>query len=538
MKIWLAILFGSAASIALLWFTSIPLGIPGEWTWNRVDTEPDTIWNLIGAAVASSLFTVFVLLGYRRFEQTSFAAITPFGRFEIRLWLTALVAVSFAWIWVVQEISPIKNRLGKAAFVLYYPSSSGYFTRSRYEQPNAADLLSGYEKLMREGDVLHTGTHPPGLFLIFHALVAACQSSDMLSAALDATLPPSFQEACDVIATNAARSSKPRPFSVLDRRVLWLATILVMLTASLTVLPLYALIRRASSIPNAWVSASLWTAMPAVAMFTPKSDAAFPLIAITLLSIWLSAWERRSIVLGLVAGFVTWCGLICSLAFLPVMLAAGILTLGWAVIQQRFPSPIDPHHAVPQDSQAGIGLRRLLCIVAAAIGFAIPTIILWCVSHANLLNIWFLNYQNHAGFYGKYPRTYWQWLLINPIELCFAAGWPLAMLALASCIQMFVRVVRNPSLAVAQNSVRVAVTVAFVWGLLWITGKNSGEAARLWILFLPWLVWLASFQIESLLSTSSSQMVRHFQVVAVTIISLTVCFLTVARVNGFHFEGA
>ena len=34
-KIWLAIVFGSALSVAVLWCTSLPLGIPGEWTWER-----------------------------------------------------------------------------------------------------------------------------------------------------------------------------------------------------------------------------------------------------------------------------------------------------------------------------------------------------------------------------------------------------------------------------------------------------------------------------------------------------------------------
>ena len=31
-----------------------------------------------------------------------------------------------------------------------------------------------------------------------------------------------------------------------------------------------------------------------------------------------------------------------------------------------------------------------------------------------------------------------------------------------------------------------------VWVLLWLSGKNMGEAARLWLILMPWPVWLAA----------------------------------------------
>ena len=34
------------------------------------------------------------------------------------------------------------------------------------------------------------------------------------------------------------------------------------------------------------------------------------------------------------------------------------------------------------------------------------------------------NFRNHAAFYDHYTRTYWKWLLVNPIELIFAVGAP------------------------------------------------------------------------------------------------------------------
>ncbi len=519
--------------LAVLWCTSLPLGVPGEWTWDRAATEPDSPWNLASGLVISSMFIAFVIRGRQRFE--AFAESSRY-RFESVAWLAGLVVLGVAWLWLVQEIAPIKNRVGKSAFVLYYPSSSGYFTRARYDDPRAGALLARYEELMREGDVLHTGTHPPGLFLVFHGLFMLCESSPVLSAFLDATQPGSFRESCDVIATNSLRGHPPRTLLPLDRRVLWLATLIVMFSASLTVVPLYGLIRRSVSAANAWTCAALWPAVPALAMFIPKSDAAFPCLGMLLVWIWLTAWERRSLWLSWLAGLMTWCCLLCSLAFLPVLLAAFCLTLGgnlWQFVRDRrgrtainsgtaFTSPLT--------------LRHGLCLLAAVVGGAIPTVLLGVFAHINLLTVWWWNYQNHAGFYRQYPRTYWKWLLVNPLELSFAAGWPIAFLALLGCVHGLSSGFRGRGSGWGTQTLKIVTSLTLVWGILWVTGKNSGEAARLWLLFMPWLIWLASFEIESMLSQSNDPDVRQRISLRILAIQFLVCLLTVTRISGFHMD--
>ncbi|MBC8114833.1 MAG: hypothetical protein H7062_10675, partial [Candidatus Saccharimonas sp.] len=317
------ILCAVAASLSVLWLSQVPLGIPGEWTWDRAAAEPDSAWNLIGAAVAAGLYMLAVRAGWKRLSRESRS---PIRCVEVGAWLAALVVMACAWLWIVQEVAPLRNRLGKAAFVLYYPSSSGYFTKARYDAPNASAFLAGYEDLMRERDVLHVGTHPPGLFLVFHGLIAACEKSPVLASVLDATQPASFREACDVIATNSLRSKSPRPLLPLDRRALWLATLLVMLSASLVVVPLYGVVRQTHGPATAWLTASLWPAIPAVAVFVPKSDVVYALVGMMIVWTWLGAVKRRSAVLALVAGLLAWCGLMCSLAFLPVFLFAALLS--------------------------------------------------------------------------------------------------------------------------------------------------------------------------------------------------------------------
>eukprot|EP00456_Euglypha_rotunda_P008897 TRINITY_DN1184_c0_g1_i2.p1 TRINITY_DN1184_c0_g1~~TRINITY_DN1184_c0_g1_i2.p1 ORF type:complete len:515 (+),score=76.86 TRINITY_DN1184_c0_g1_i2:341-1885(+) len=508
---WFLLLATTVASLACLWFTPLPLGITDEWTWKRITIEPDLCWNLVGVAVAAALYVAFIEAGTRQLQKGAIPSR------KLTIWLIGLVGAAFTWLWVVQESSPMVNRLGKSAFVLYYSSSSGYFTKARYENPDPRKFLSEYEELMREGDVLHVGTHPPGLFLVFHGLISLCHHASWLEC-LDATQPASFREACDVITRNSVRSTPLRPLLPNDRRVLWLATLLVMGSASLTVVPLFALLRRSVDSASAWRGAALWPAIPAVAIFIPKSDVAYAFVGSLMVLAWLAATERRSITLAVLTGLLVWLGLMMSLAFLPVVLFMAILS--WK------PCPTNDHSV----SDTATWLARWIiclppgrCLVSAMIGFAIPTLLLGWIGGINLIAVWRLNYINHAGFYAKYTRTYWMWLLENPLELAVSAGCPVFILALLY-VGTTLRTRRITQLP-------LVVGVMFVWGALWLTGKNSGEVARLWIVFLPWLVWLAGLKLAEF-NNATGRWLRPATVILA--VQLAACALTVVRVSGFE----
>ena len=66
-------------------------------------------------------------------------------------------------------------------------------------------------------------------------------------------------------------------------------------------------------------------------------------------------------------------------------------------------------------------------MVTAAAGFCLPIMAVWWWGQINLLNVWRWNFSNHAGFYEQFSRTYWKWLLINPLEFAVAAGLPLVV---------------------------------------------------------------------------------------------------------------
>jgi len=495
----IAVVVGSLVTVGILWGTAMPLGIPGEWVWERLPADPQTMANLLLAAFGAVLYLGFVILGERRLSREAVSKAETIG------WLIGLGVAGFCWLWTVQETAPPAAQLGKAPFVLFYPGSSGYFLHARYKAPQAGPFLRSYEALMREGDVLHEGTHPPGLFLVFHGLIAFIDAQPWVIPWLQSTEPQSVQEAFEVIRENEQHSLHGLDAPA-DRAVLWLATLLAMTATAATVWPLYGHLRATYDRPTSWTATALWPAVPAAAVFLPKSDAVFPFLACLTLLMLMKSLHHRSLWRGLVAGLILFAALFSSLAFLPVMLFGVLGTIAYGV----------------RDSDRQQGLRNLLpTVMGVIVGLLVPIVLLWLVTRMNLFTVWSWNLHNHAGFYGKFTRTYWKWLLVNPAELGFALGAPLTIAAMIGLP------LRRQWTEWSHADV-MAVLAVGVWGLLWLSGKNSGEAARLWVLFLPAAVWMAANGWQhAAVSTRQRWLWLALQ--------LAVSIATVHRVAGFHF---
>ncbi len=496
---WLiAAALGSLVAAGVLWLTAIPLGIPGEWVWERLPADPQTIANLLIAGFAAALYLGFVIVGERRLSRPTISAM------ETTAWLSGLGVAGFCWLWVVQDTAPLAGQLGKAPFVLFYPGSSGYFTHARHESPQASELLRGYEGLMKKGDVLHQGTHPPGLFLVFHGLIALIDTQPWLISLLQASEPESVHEAFAVIAENSART--PQPLTAADRAVIWLATLLAMSATAATVWPLFQLIRATCDRSVAWTVAAAWPAVPAAAMFIPKSDAVFPVVACSALAVLMAAVRRQSLWRGVLAGLILFLGLFTSLAFLPIMLFGALGTLTLAIRRAGWQR----------------GLQECLpTIMGVALGLLFPVFVLRIGYGLNMLTVWAWNLHNHAGFYGQFTRTYWKWLLVNPVELAFALGAPVALAA-------WWGLPRRWSLSHGTSADVLTVIAVGVWGLLWLSGKNAGEAARLWVLLMPAALWIAAQGWQRSAISPSHRWVW-------LALQLAISILTVHRVGGFHF---
>jgi methylthioxylose transferase len=208
---------------------------------------------------------------------------------------------------------------------------------------------------------------------------------------------------------------------------------------------------------------------------------------------------------------------------LPVALAAALLTIWEAIVCKP-------------DERTRLRYRDWAArLAAAATGWLVPALLLWLFARINLLAVWRWNYRNHAAFYEhaqQFPRTYWKWLIANAIELSFAVGLPLIAAAAIGFRQVLAAGWRRRAMGPYW-------CLTATWFVLWISGKNMGEAARLWLLFMPWPVWLAAGYFAAGSQAVGDQPSRPWRAAALLFaMQIMVAIGTVTRVTGFDFPVA
>lgn len=503
---WILPLAATVAAIALLWGTTAPLGVPGEWEWSRHEQGHSLFLTFAPLAITAGCYLGYVWLGLRRLRAC--------GNWECRAWVVGLALAGFAWLWQAQEAAPNGYQLSKAAWVLYFPGPSGYFTEARGDNRPVREFLATYEQRMSQGDVLHIGTHPPGLILVFRGLLSLCRSSPTIVRLLIDSQPESVRSSFDELARTTTAIHEL--FTETDRAVLWLAALCAQAVAAMTVWPLFGLLRGERDRQASWLGAAFWPAVPAVAIFLPKSDAFFPCPATLILWLWISGFQERSRLRVFLAGVTFWIGLMLSLAFLPIALIAAVHS-AWTIWCES-----------PEQGRRKLLRNLLLDLLIAGSGFFLLCLLCWLTSGMNLPAVWWLNFRNHAGFYDQFTRSWWKWLLVNPMELAFAAGAPVVVLAACGMFRQL-RLWRRPS-----NAAAVAWLV--VWGLLWLSGKNMGEAARLWIFLIPGLLWIGVSDLASANLPDPSERVDFRRAGFLLVLQFVLCAATVTRVVGFHFS--
>ena len=190
-RLGLWVVLGQAALVATfavaLRSGAMPLGVRGEWEWQRLRVAPEVMaLGLAGAGVL--LFSGFVALGFRSLSRDN----SP--RRE-GVWLAGLTLAAIVVQGVVQEGAPPGYGLSKWIIALHTPGSSGYYTVARKQMADPRRFLADYPSWITRQDALHVGTHPPGLFLVARATLSLMEANPGLSRSVVALSPPSVSNA-------------------------------------------------------------------------------------------------------------------------------------------------------------------------------------------------------------------------------------------------------------------------------------------------------------------------------------------------------
>lgn len=505
------------ASLVLLAAPAIPLGIPGEWTWaRRTLAEIDRLAMGLSLLLCAGYWAV-VNWGETRLRRTH-----P----REQRFIAGLCVLAFIWLLGMLSVQPDFRGIARSPTVLYYKRTEGYFWQAAFEVRDSREFLYRYRDSIASGDdpdrYLHLGTHPPGLTLLYRGLLAMTQSPGMAES-LIATEPTGVSDGF------AALRLYPTPqkttLTQSQEATLWAATLLTLLATAATCWPIYRLASRMGGPIAGWRAAALWPLVPSLLVFFPKSDLLCPFIATASCWLWLDGWSRLKWGRCALAGVGFFCGLMLTLALAPIALLLVIQTIleRWTRRAELRDCPVRSDIAT---------------VVAAVIGFLIPFGALSFWGRCNLVAIWFQNLQNHAMFYDHNSRSYGAWLVVNPMEAAVSLGLPLACLVAVGLI----RSIRE----------RVPLRISFsqtlawfsVWAILWLTGQNMGEAARLWVFLAPWPVMTAAIAMspkhhsstEFVLPRSDSpDWMSRSSWGILLILQLFANLWTAGCVDGFHF---
>ena len=510
------------ATVLLLLVSNVPLGVPDEWVWRRQQLPETLIEAMDRLAIPAIVGAIVVAFGQfvdRRIEKSS--------KLVCAVFVAMLVVGAFSWLNAVRQSAATPHRELRPLWVLYDRFASGYFFEAAFHTSSANELLAGYEQRMAKGDVLHEGTHPPGLFLLNFWAIKATERSDTLASLAEWTIGA---ESVRLFRLMEAEVQTARPLTRSEFSALCLVSFLSTLLSAMTVIPVYVLVSRLWNCRAGWRAACVMLTVPSLAVFAPRSDIVYTFSAAMILCLLVQSVVAESkfarSVCAVLAGMAVFVSLTVSLAHIPVLVAGGLFFLLISLGPQSLRVPWQ--HVV---LSGGVTLAV----------FALAVTIWSYATDCNLVRVWSWNLSNHAGFYKQSSRTWWKWFFVNPVELSFSIGLPLTFVFLES----LTRIVRRLEADHGQTKamIRLVVSLFATWAVLWLSGKNMGEAARLWCFLTPWFVVGAAVCLSPDLSAKRNEQnhihrnpgpIYHSFWLILLIAQMIVCTVTVGGVSGYQ----
>jgi hypothetical protein len=440
----------SLVVVAILIGTNIPLGLPGEWVWNRSPAPPSYWASWFFPVLTSVAYLILFVIGDRLIDRC-----WPFARMGL---LVILCGAAALWQRSALDLPHPPLGMERWAPALFFESTSGYFAEARkIEHPT--DFVRGYKEWVSKADSFHQGTHPPGLILLYRGLLTWMERDSSLASSIDAWSPPRLRDGLEAIG---------QPLTLAERATLLAASIITWTLSLATTLLIYAFVRFSYSPRAAWWGASLWPILPSGLLFLPLADVLFAFLSLFFWLLVFASFRWRIGLLAVLAGGVVSLGLMLSLAFVVVAAIAGFFLILEAIATHRY-------------------RRAILTLIFIGAGIALPIESIYENFKLSMFDVWQINLEKHAGFYAAMPRSYFPWLGINLLELA-------AMTSPALMILAFVWSGRTlAALRGGRNLFASTTTSVGRWTAAWLlivllldlSGRNRSESARLWLFLTP-----------------------------------------------------
>jgi methylthioxylose transferase len=447
-----------AAAVLTDWIPLLRGPAPGtsEWYWPYLLRPLQQLWPSAVAALLILILSYWWLsLRKPQRSQTIFALVTFF-------FLSLLLQASLIYADRSDVAAELVNRT-------LSNQASGFFEPAA-EIEDISYVLTNFAQEMPRFVSEHARTHPPGMLLSNWATI---QLFDRLEGAAQAIASRVTPLRCtDLWLLN-------RPAAVSAALGVWAALPLVF--AAAVIWPAYALAGQLLHGISARLAAILAGIMPALILFAPKSVQLYA--PLTLLLFWLfhsglstqQAW--RLFLAGILLSLLTF----FSLGNAALLLLLGLYALLLVVIVLRKEVPFTDE---PKATWSRLGTGAL----AFGLGAALIWVAYALVWRAPPWEIAFTGLEQHYQLVTNLRRYEW-WVGWNLVDLVLFSGWPLA-LGFGGSLILVMRRWRNGRMQ-AVDALAIALTIFVL--VLNFSGTARGEVGRLWLFFMPLLVYPAAF---------------------------------------------
>ena len=384
------------------------------------------------------------------------------GRYPIKLILWAFGAAAvLPLLLMTMEGQPLFLLFTRSVSTLTggYQYASNLVTDLNYALGHWTDFVRQYHEQMAVGSI---ATSPPGWIVVYYSATKFFEAIPFLGDTFGSIVRPlECQNLYLMTWSNAQLASA------------WVMMVMPLITA-LGVAPLYKLGTAIFNPRVAKWAVIMWPLVPGVAMFSPRFNTFYTLLALVMLVVLWRGLTRRQWGWIAVAGFVTSMAIFFNLSLIPLGLLAGLLIIGhWGM--------------------SGVGLPRVRILIRQLLYYGLGTASVWVI-YTGLTGITILDISQLAlSIHYVLDRPYVPWLFMHPYDMFLFVGLPIAALAV---IRIVTGVPHRTGGSVgwftsrrwtSANVFAVASGLTLVINVL--SGTARGETGRLWLFFAPcWLL--------------------------------------------------
>jgi len=455
----------SVTLLILVILNIFPLGIKSEWAWKYSSTK-----NFDGIWFPLLLSCIFFLLCYKLIAYKKLAGLKPSVEFSSILGICFL---SYIFNMAICNLSPAG--FYNLILTIISPWATSYFNVA-VEIRDISYWLSNFHDFI-EYTPLHARVHPPGNILFFWWIIhifnsLPCLTDSLLNMVKSTTLNP--LPVFSIIGNTFYHS-----FSNAEKAASVFMSLFLPFLKCIAIIPMYYLGKLIYDKKTSLIAVCFYAVIPALNLFTPGMDQVYTLISVLSFFLFCISLKNNKLWSSCLSGIVLSTGIMLSFCFLVILGMIICYGLIWLYMNKS----------------AWLYTTKVFLVLIA--GFLIFPLLFYFSYDFNIIkfflsiNVFSENARLDIVGGEVAHRTYWKWLLYNPIDFFMFIGIPISMLS-------FKGIYNAIKSRKTKGIDAFPVSFFIILLLLLVSGINRSEVARLWMFLMPFPVLIAASQISQM----------------------------------------